>query len=564
VKILNFLQKPSFQWLIITCLILCQLIRLINFITVYGGLEHDSGWALGTSRSLAETGRYAAMVNTMADPTPGGMPNIYGRYNVQDEEGRVYFAPDSIGPGSIIPNAVIIKVFGAGFWQYRLGPLLFFFIALLLSSYLLFQAGGLLPVIITHLFLFFYPHLIVFLGYEAMGEIYGLAYILLAFVLLLRGIRARKYRQGWFLASGIAAGLTLITKMVGLLALSGLGMVMVMTLWEKRMLWKDIAIVVFGAILPFAVWELTHFLTLTLLFDFETYLNFKAQFFGFFLQGGSGIDAQGRHDLAFMWYKLLIMREISLANPAVSLLFLGVVFASGPFLCWRFYRDTIRRNIIIFLWLGWLTTSLWFVPLAKTGWVRHYWYALIFAVFLLSLLTTYFWQHFTRPVVWLNRGAALGLSGLIVLGFAGQITSPDFFTADRLVERWYQQHLTEPSTRIPWIIIPRAEQEAALAVLNQLPNSARVFYPEGHKSAEMAVLSGRIFYPIERRALMLPSQGDVVVVGPSLVSPWAKLIETSMTVAYRDGLFVDIINEIKRQCPRMLLENNYYIICALD
>ncbi len=154
---MKFIQNPSFHWLIIILLTLCQLIRLINFITVYGGLEHDSGWALGTSRSLAETGRYAAMASTIADLTPGGTPNIYGRYNVQDEDGRVYFAPDSIGAGSIVPNAIIIKLFGPGFWQYRFGPLLFLFVALLSASFLLYQVGGLLSIIITNLFLFFYP-----------------------------------------------------------------------------------------------------------------------------------------------------------------------------------------------------------------------------------------------------------------------------------------------------------------------------------------------------------------------------------------------------------------------
>jgi hypothetical protein len=130
-----------------------QLIRLVVFINVYGGVEHDSGWFLGLARSLAETGRYATMVSTIADPTPGGHENIYGQYNVQDEQGRVYFFTESgVYGAGIIPNAIIIKLFGAGFWQYRAGPLLFFLAGLLLVSYLLYRFGGLLAILITHPF----------------------------------------------------------------------------------------------------------------------------------------------------------------------------------------------------------------------------------------------------------------------------------------------------------------------------------------------------------------------------------------------------------------------------
>jgi hypothetical protein len=540
------------------------MLRLISFINVYGGLEHDSGWALGVSRSLAEIGRYASMVSTVADLTPGGSPNIYGRYNVQDEEGRVYFSPDSIGPGSVLPNAMFIKLFGPGFWQYRAGPLFFFFISMLLASYLLYQGGGLLSIIITHLFLFFYPHLIIFLGYEAMGEIYGLAYMLLALALLLIGIQTQKHRGVWFLACGLAAGLMVITKLVGLLALSGLVVVCGLTFWEKRMSFKEGALVLTGWTLPLVAWELVQFLTLTLRFDFPTYQGYKGQFFGFFLKGGSGLDAQYAGGPAFGWQKLLVVKEISLFNDIVGFIVFLTIFLSGPFLVWRFYKDVIRRNIIVFLWTGWLTTSLWFVALAKTGWVRHTWYALMFAIFLLALSAVYFWQHVNEFPKWPHRAGAFFLTTLFLIGFVGQIKTMDFFIADKLVARWYEQHLAASSTRIPWSIVPRAEQEAALSILQQLPATGRVFYPEGYKSAEMAVLSGRIFYPLERRPLMPDAEGDVVLVGPALVSPWAKLIERSMTADYRQGLLGETISQIKKACPDMVFENNYYIICALD
>ena len=80
----------------------------------------------------------------------------------------------------------------------------------------------------------------------------------------------------------------------------------------------------------------------------------------------------------------------------------------------------------------------------------------------------------------------------------------------------------------------------------------------------MAVLTGRVLYPIERRALMPPVQSDVILVGPSLISPWAKLMEKSMTADERQGLIDTVIQRIKQECPHIVFENDYYIICALD
>jgi hypothetical protein len=132
------------------------------------------------------------------------------------------------------------------------------------------------------------------------------------------------------------------------------------------------------------------------------------------------------------------------------------------------------------------------------------------------------------------------------------------------VERWYADHLAADRTRIPWMIVPRQAQAEAVAVLTQLPPTARVFYPEGYKSAEMAVLSGRILYPMPRRNLMPAAAGDVVLIGPALISPWRKPTETHVTQAEQQAFISEIIKRVKRDCPQILFENAYYIVCGLD
>ena len=561
-----FFQNKRVVWPIIIILTLLQLIRLVYFVSIYGGIEHDGGWALGTARTLAETGKYATMVSTIIDPTPGGHISIHdnGRYKVQDELGRIFFAPDSIGPGSIIPNALIIKIFGADFWQYRTGSLLFFTIALLLSAYLLYQVGGLLAFILTNLFIFFYPHLIIYLGYEALGEIYGLAYMLLAFVLFSQGLQAEKRRWSWFLGCGLAAGLMLSSKLVGLLALSGLAVVCGLSFWEKRISVKEVLIIVGAWALPLLLWELYQFFTLTMWFDLQTYQGFKDQLWQYFVKGGSGVNASSSRDPDFIWEKLLAVREITSPAPGINVAVFLLVFLSGPFLLWRYYKNVTRRNIVIFFSVGWFTTSLWFILLSQNGWIRHYWYALIFSIFLLSLFIGYFWQHFNESPKWFNRVAALVSTGVTLVGFISQMNSPDFFTAEKVVEEMYRQRLVANHTRIPWVIIPRDQQNAAVSVLNQLPPSANLYYPGGFKSAEMALLSGRMIYPLERRPFVGPTENDVVLIGPDLISPWAKPLEKSMTQEERTTIVNSIKERINSQCPRFIFENDYYMICSLD
>jgi len=355
--------NKNFFWahfIIILILTAYQIIRLVVFANVYGGLEHDSGWFLGVARSLAETGSYATMVSTIANPAAGGYKNIYGQYNVQDETGRIYFFTESgVYGAGILPNAIIIKLFGAGFWQYRTGPLLFFVISLLLASFLLYKFGGVLPVLIMHLFLFFYPHLIIFLGYEAMGEIFSLAYILLSFVFFTAAVRAQKYRPFWYLACGLAAGLAVTTKPIALLSLMGLLPAWLLAYRQKQTCAKEGWLIIGGwALIPVA-WELTQLITLTTLFDFQTYQNHLLQRLDFFSnEGGSGLGLQGPGDTDFFLHKLLMVKAISAEANVIAFIVLLILLLSGPLLIYRYFNDTFRRNVLILFWGGWMVHSL--------------------------------------------------------------------------------------------------------------------------------------------------------------------------------------------------------------
>ncbi|MCB0181244.1 MAG: hypothetical protein KDI62_23665, partial [Anaerolineae bacterium] len=163
-------QTKLFLIIIVMILTAYQLWRIIAFINVYGGIEHDGGWMLSISRSLAETGAYTTLVSTIADPNVPGDINVDQKFDIQAADGRIwFFTGNGIGPASIVPDALVLKVFGSSFWALRAGPLIFFTLFLLLTAYLLYELAGIWAVILFNAYLFFYPHLSIFLSYEAMG-----------------------------------------------------------------------------------------------------------------------------------------------------------------------------------------------------------------------------------------------------------------------------------------------------------------------------------------------------------------------------------------------------------
>jgi len=117
--------KKHFLKIYLGLTVILFLARMVLFAGEFGGIEHDSGWYLGVARNLAERGIYASYTNTTTSGGVGAFPSIHGRFSVQDKNGFSYFpAGVTAGPGYIIPEAMIIKVFGFGWWQARAWPII--------------------------------------------------------------------------------------------------------------------------------------------------------------------------------------------------------------------------------------------------------------------------------------------------------------------------------------------------------------------------------------------------------------------------------------------------------
>ncbi len=116
---------------------------------------------------------------------------------------------------------------------------------------------------------------------------------------------------------------------------------------------------------------------------------------------------------------------------------------------------------------------------------------------------------------------------------------------------WQEKQINEKySASLPWIIIPRSVQTKIIAYIAQLPPEANVYYPAQHKVAEISALTGRVFYPLDRRQLMQPHSEDVAIIGPSLIAPWMDPIRRE---TLRDM--------VQKECPQPTIANDYYMIC---
>lgn len=563
-------RRTSFLLIFVLILTAYQLIRVIAFANVYGGLEHDSGWFLGVSRSLAERGQYTAMVNTIVNPAVMADIDVDRKFNIQTLDGRIwFFTGNGTGPGSIVPNALVLKLFGTGFWALRSGPLIFYMLVLILTAYLLYQLTGLGAVILFHLFLFFYPRLTIFLSYEAEGEMAALVYIVAAYLLFAFALTKQEKRLRYFFLAGLMAGLAFNTKLLALLSVSGI-LLWAGWLWlsrSKQVNFRELLGLGGGLILPQAIWELVHWLILARLAGYEMYLRHAQQRLRFVLDDGSGLGQQIHAGPEFMWRKFFMLEEV--AHPehwVTGLVFTGTLLG-GLYLIWLWRNKSYNQNILIPIWLGWLANTAWFVGMAKTGWPRHYWFGLILAVVLLCIISVSLVRLVFEADQFKQRKTKLGatvigvtLLGMIAWGFGSQPYVRGYFLPDEIVPFWLEKRFDYVDlSGLPWILVRRADQAAVVDYISRMPPEANVYYPTaefGHKAAEIPALTGRVNYPFNRRTQpgVVQHPADIVLIPPSVISIWRFAPITQQ----------ELLTMALQACPQPVLKNDSYIICLAD
>ncbi|MBI1879027.1 MAG: hypothetical protein HYR94_12550, partial [Chloroflexi bacterium] len=302
---------------------------------------------------------------------------------------------------------------------------------------------------------------------------------------------------------------------------------------------------------------------LTWLTNFELFLHHAQQRLEILTEGGSGLEAQRHSGAGFIWRKFWMLEEVAHPEHWVTRVIFVALVIGSMWLLWQWRGRMYQQSLVGVIWLGWLANTVWFVGLSTTGWPRHYWSGLILAVILSCVIVTELirigWQK-KEGIGWWRPGALImGLVwlGLIGWGMASQQHVWGFFLPDELVPYWLEQRYKYVSlVGLPWILIPRAAQDEVVDYINRMPPEANVYYPYGHKAAEIPPLTGRINYPLQRRTQpgVIPHPADILLIHPFIVSPWT----------HDPAMRQELLRLVDQSCPQPVLKNDYYIICRVE
>lgn len=569
-------QQKIISIVIVILLTIFQLVRMVVFINVHGGIEHDSGWLLSISRSLAEQGTYTTMVSTIVDPNVSGSIGVDKKFDIQAPDGRIwFFTGNGIGPSSIVPDALVLKLFGTNFWALHLGPLIFYTLFLLLAALILYRLAGLWAIILFNAFLFFYPHISIFLGYEAMGEVPAMFYILWTYLAFAWALKQQPQRWWHYLLAGLVIGLALNAKLITLWSLSGI-FIWAGFLWIKSVIrqkrgdknnrpptqfkFTNLIVLASGAILPPLLWEMVHLVVLTRITNFELYLRNADQRLKFILDDGSGVGLRTHSGMEFFWDKFFLLSEIAHPQRWITAIIFLAIFFGGLVLLWWWQNESKKQNLLAPLWLGWLANTIWFVGLAKTGWTRHFWFGLVLSILLLCIIVVTLLKRRLQTSSKKRSLVTIGAGGLILCfilwGFISQPHVWGFFIRNDIVPYWQQKRVNHKYAPIPWIIIPRKDQAEVVDYIQHMPPDANIYYPEGYKVAEIPAQTGRLHFPLARRKQpgVRPHPEDVIIFSPSIISPWRK------DPVMRDN----VLDLIEQRCPTPAVKNNFYIVCRIE
>ena len=340
-----------------------------------------------------------------------------------------------------------------------------------------------------------------------MGEVPGMVYVLGAYLAFAASVQTQRHRRLYFLAAGLVAGLALNAKLITFWSISGIfGWAVILWFSTLRSLHAsrfqqelpaslgvteaeaaqvqlnmiarrtgavrsfELFLLGAGALVPTLVWELVHFAVLNRLTTFELYRQHAAQRLQFILNDGSGVGLRTHSGPEFLLDKFFLLSEVAHPSRWVTALILLTILLGGLVLLWL-WRDRSRKQTLIApIWLGWLANTIWFVALAKTGWPRHFWYGLVLAIILLSVILVVLFQQGLAPwqqkrivdVDQIDRrgpGTALVVGTLLLLlicwGFASQPHTRSLLLSDDIVAYWQAKQIGDKyGASLPWIIIP--------------------------------------------------------------------------------------------------------------
>lgn len=531
------------------------ILRIIFFADQYAGVEHDSGWYLGVAKNLAKRGIYASYTNTIREEGAGPHPSIHGRFSVQDENGFSYFpAGVSVGPGYILPEALIIKIFGDGFWQYRFWSLMTFTGLLLISFLLIYSLGGFLSLLVFQIWLWLIPQMTTTYAYEAYSEHTATFYLLLSFILLFLSIKKNKFLL-IFLA-GLFFSFALLTKILFFLTIVSFAPIFIWHLITSRekirrvfLMW---IIFFIGIFLPLTFFEFYRYIDLITKFGVSGWEAINKDIILNFQVSGSGItNINNFHaiDWNLISKKINIWLDVAVKYPLI----VWFIYFVSPIVIWRNIKSNHRFFITLFFFAS-LVSFIWFIFISTSGWARHVWHGLFMGMILISLF------------LGIAISKLLARGNIFLYGFLLLFLIP--LVKDESI--WLNPIINQ-STLIKWrdnryvrglegfpspFILPLNDQKTLIDFfVKNINDKDRIYYIGWFLNAEISPLVDKIFFPLDRYLnydqYKLSGGKSIAIFGP-----YQQGAASLVSITY-------VPEKIALLCETVIFSNDSYLLCDL-
>ena len=536
------------------------LFRVVWFAANFGSIEHDSGWFLGVAKNLANRGIYASYINTVEVEGAGVYPSLRRGLSIQDEKGFSYFpAGVTVGPGYVFPQALLLKIFGNGYWQYRLWPLITYMGLLFSLFYLVWSLAGMWGLVIFQIWLWAVPQMTTTFAYEGFGEHIALFYLLVGYCLFLKAYQGKRSKVFFFFA-GFFFAFAILTKLLFLITLCAF---LPVALWEaytkrnelKRVFWRWISLFA-GFVVPVFLFEIYRFASIVPIFGIHLWNILNANTRLEFLYGGSGLHTLGSFNWTFIFQKLMIWPDVGMSDSLI----LWLLFLLSPLL---FVGRAEKRYFILVLviYCGALLSFLWFILISQYGWTRHAWHSLILAMVLISGGL----GVILRPKVsnWSKESIFSLVVVLVAIAMVAKFDRMEIrpLLDDKTIDNWL--HTRSYRKRgIHLLGLPHAaifslddQVEAVDFFEKHIQQEDRIYYSELFFVSEMATLADKVFYPLGRYfndKCENPEGGQsYLIIGPYQQGRWSFTTDNYTK------------DKVAKYCENTVFTNESYTICSL-
>ena len=529
--------------------------RVVIFAGHHGGIEHDSGWYLGVAKNLAHRGIYASYTNTIVAEGDGVHPSIHRRFAVQDENGFSYFpAGVTVGPGYVLPQALLLTVFGDGWWQYRLWPLITYTGLLVLLFYIVWLIGSLWSLVILQMWLWAIPQLTTTFAYEAFSEHTALFYLFISFLVYSKSDRKDQAYAYMFL-TGFFLGLTVLTKLLFSLTLIVFAYFIMKELLSSQLNMRNVCFrwtcLILGLVFPIFLFEFYRFIALYSHFGVQGWQAINEDFKLTFISQGSGINALGDLRVPFVLEKLRLWTDVGIRPSWLPWL----IFLCSPAILMRRVPERYR-SLLVLIYGASMVNFVWFVLASPWGWVRHAWHGLVLAMMLVSTVVGISIRSRASRIS--KEGFIIVLLFLIVIGVSLQTEKTEFkpFLDQETVKKWKVTRRGNRGLPHAPVFSLRDQQDTISFFRAHIRQEDRVYYDGKFLVAEMSTLVDKVFYPLGRFVNNGPQTraagSSYLILGPYQKGQWRTVPE-----GYHQAV-------IRVFCDSVGFSNQSYTVCKID